>query len=376
MKKTLLVTLDFHPELGGVATYWQRLGEYVPSAQWVVLAPCLPKGAGELAAPYTIIRRALLGRFTIPRWLPLFWHVFITCRKMRIERIVIGHILPVGTVVRLVSAFLHIPYSVSVHGLDITGPRLHKRKKWLCGHIMRHAEWVIVNSKATEAVVKSYGIAEKNIQFVYPCPSITPALLLQPSHGESLDVLDRLRDKKILLTVSRLVPRKGHQHVLRALPGILTFDPDCVYCIIGSGPYRAELEALARTLNIQASVFFLGGISSPEVARWYAACAAFIMTPEDIDGDMEGFGIVYLEAQSFGKAVIGSRVGGVIEAVADGITGILVREGDALEIQRAVIRLLSDADLAKRLGQAGKHRTGEEFQWNKQAEKLQYLLSL
>ncbi|MDP2629802.1 MAG: glycosyltransferase, partial [Candidatus Uhrbacteria bacterium] len=85
---------------------------------------------------------------------------------------------------------------------------------------------------------------------------------------------------------------------------------------------------------------------------------------------------VYLEAQSFGKPVIGTRASGVVEAVADGVTGVLVEQRDTVAIQREIVRMVTDVNFARKLGEAGKHRVAESFQWNHQAEKLQYLLSL
>ncbi|MBI4599922.1 glycosyltransferase family 4 protein [Candidatus Uhrbacteria bacterium] len=374
MKKTLLVTLDFYPNVGGVAAYWKNIGERLPSSQWVVFAPLLQKGERELSAPYPIIRRALLSRFLFPRWLPLFFHILSACRAHHIERIIVGHILPTGTVVWILSALFHIPFIVSAHGLDIAAPRAHKRKKFLCSAVLHAASWVVVNSKATAAVVHGYGVSEKKIQYVYPAPSITPALLKESRGSPALP--DAVKNMKIILTVGRLVKRKGHAYVLRALPGVLAREPDVFYCIIGDGPYRQELEALTAELNIGQHVLFTGVISSEEIAQWYTACRVFIMTPEDIEGDIEGFGIVYLEAQSFGKPVIGTRVSGVVEAVADGETGILVEQRDTSAIQREIIHLLTDVDFSQKLGEAGKHRVAENFQWKHQAEKLQYLLSL
>ncbi|MDP2630347.1 MAG: glycosyltransferase family 4 protein, partial [Candidatus Uhrbacteria bacterium] len=290
MKKTLLVTLDFYPNIGGIATYWEKLGECMPQSQWIVLAPPLPKGQNELKSNYQIIRKTLLSRFFVPRWLPLFFHIFSICRAHRIERIVLTHILPVGTAVWLLSKLIHIPYIVSAHGLDIASPRANARKKFLCFRILHGANWVVVNSKATAFVVREYGINEKKIQFVYPAPSITPELLSGP--GDRFTLPNSVKDKKIILTVGRLVKRKGHEYVLRALPGVLAQEPDVVYCIIGDGPYRKELEALTDELGMRHDVLFAGALSSEDIAQWYAACTVFIMTPEDIAGDIEGFGIV------------------------------------------------------------------------------------
>jgi len=375
MKKTLLVTLDFFPTIGGIATYWERLGMYLPSRQWVVLAPPLEKDAPELSANYAIIRRSFLTRFFFPRWVPLFFHVLTVCRKERVERIIVAQILPIGTVVWFLAKVFHIPYIVSAHGLDIAAPLTNPRKRFLCSRILQSAQWVIVNSRATEGVVRAYGISEKKIRFVYPAPSITPALLSQKKEKTSA-IPTTMQGKTIILTVGRLVKRKGHAFVLRALPGILAALPNVVYCIVGDGHYRDELIALARDLNIQDSVFFTGTLSSAAIAQWYDACSVFVMTPEDSAGDIEGFGIVYLEAQSFGKPVIGTRVSGVVEAVLDGATGVLVEQRNTVEIQKEIIHLLIDTEYAKKLGEAGRQRVTEEFQWKHQSEKLEYLLSL
>ncbi len=374
MKKTLLITLDFYPNVGGVAAYWRELGQWLPSSDWIVLAPPLPKGEREIAVKYQIIRRSLISRFLFPRWLPLFYHIFKACRTYHVERIVVAHVLPIGTAVWLLSKCTHIPYIVSVHGLDIASARTHSRKKWACSHILRSARWIVVNSKSTSTVVRSYAIDEKKIHCVYPAPCITPVLL--KSGAPLLALPESARSSRIILTVGRLVKRKGHAYVLRALPGVLAQEPNILYCIIGDGPYRAELESLAAELHLQKNVLFTGMISSEEIAHWYANCSVFIMTPEDIEGDIEGFGIVYLEAQSFGKPVIGTRVSGVSEAVADGVTGILVEQRDTVAIQHALVQLLTDSMYTHKLGEAGKLRVAENFQWKHQAEKLQYILSL
>src|SRR3989338_7217109 len=108
MKKTLLVTLDFYPNVGGVASYWRSLAEHMPPEQWIVLAPPLPKGTEEIKVPYHICRKKLLSPWLSPRWLPLIFHIFMVARVERVEHIIAGQILPVGTATRLVSFFLRI----------------------------------------------------------------------------------------------------------------------------------------------------------------------------------------------------------------------------------------------------------------------------
>lgn len=378
MKKTLLVTLDFYPSLGGVSRYWERLGEYMPSDRWAVLAPhCSPSFQAEGGIPpvqafdYPVIRRRMITRWLYPQWLWLLVSLFVVCRRYHIERVIAAQVLPVGTTVMVVCWILRIPYSVSVHGMDVLLPKKQRRKHALCKKIFSRAQHVIANCATTRKSVERYGILASHIEIVYPAPVITPAVIT-----ESLTLARDDDHVKILLTVGRLVKRKGHEYILRALHGVRAEMPDVTVVIIGDGPHRAALEALSHELGLAESVRFLGIRSDQETAQWYNACTLFIMTPEDIEGDVEGFGIVYLEAQSFGKPVIGSRTGGVVEAVHDGVTGLLVEPKDTVGIQRAVLRLLSDPTYAQTLGENGRRRVEEEFQWKRSAEKLQYLLSL
>ncbi len=373
MKKALLVTEDFYPFLGGVSTYWEHLGEHMPIHDWVVLAPLLSRGAQEKQTLYRIYRKKFYRKWLFPRWIPIFFHIASVCKREHIQMIVVTHVLPVGTVARMVSLVFRIPYCVSVHGLDISLALRNKRKKALCGAVLRHASFILANSQSTAHTLSFYRVNQALIHLLYPSPSITPALL-DPTWPSQLRA--KFSSKKILLTVGRLVRRKGHEYVVRALPGLLVQFPDLVYCIVGDGPHREFLEHLTDQLSLRDHVVFLGSLPPQEIAGWYHACSIFIMTPEEVNGDVEGFGIVYLEAGSFGKPVIGTRTGGVPEAVIDGETGMLIEQKNSVEIQETIRRLLDDPEFAHRLGQRGRERVAESFNWKQQAEKLQYLLSL
>lgn len=372
MKKTLLVTLDYYPATGGVSRYWEHLGDALSPDLFVVMAPRFSRGVPERSAHTRILRRRMSVSWLYPHWLPIVCAVYGVCKKYHIQRIVAAQVLPVGTAVSIVARLLRLPYIISCHGTDLLFAKKQSRKRRLCKKILLRAERIIVNSNVTGRIAEGYGVSRENIEYIYPAPGITPALLPQ----ERTAVSEIYRTRKIILTVSRLVERKGHEYVLRALPGILAEIPDVLYCIIGEGSHEAALRALVRSLRIESAVLFAGRLSDEDTAQWYDACSVFVMTPEDRNGDIEGFGIVYLEAQSFGKPVIGSRTGGVAEAVHDGVTGLLVEPKDTVAIQHALLRFLRDPQYATSLGEAGRSRVAEEFQWKRQAEKLQYLLSL
>ncbi|MBI2483607.1 glycosyltransferase family 4 protein [Candidatus Uhrbacteria bacterium] len=369
MKKTLLVTLDYYPSVGGVSNYWLSLGEHIPASRFSVLAPSLPVGMKEVAVPYRIHRLRMLSRFFIPRWLPLIFKIMFIARREGIEAILAGQVLPVGAAVSVAARLLHIPYYISAHGMDVALPLRHSRKRILCGRILRGSRFVIANSEYTARIIRQYGVKNKRIVFVFPCPKI--------NRGEWDVSSARIGERKeiLLLTVGRLVKRKGHEYVIRALERLRDYTPIVYYTIVGDGSERTYLEHLATTLGIADRILFAGVLRDEAVRQWYRKCDIFIMTPYEIHGDVEGFGIVYLEANAFGKPVIASRSGGVESAVLHGKTGLIVAPQDVDAIVDAIRTLCDDPSYAVSLGSFGKDRVEQEFQWHAQAAVLIRLLS-
>lgn len=368
MRKTLLVTMDFYPAVGGVSNYWHALSERMDPSTWSVLAPPLRHGVKELDVAYRIIRARFFSSLVFPRWLPLVFSLFSIVRKEHIKLMIVGQTLPVGTAVRVVSLILRIPYSVSTHGMDITLPLAHPRKKFLCRWILSGAERVITISAYTARVLAHYGVSGEKVCFIPPCPRITPALLVSTStHAAPTR-------SPIILTVARLVRRKGHDTVIRAMRQVVTKFPHCLYAIIGEGPERLRLEERVRELRLEEHVLFLGLLSDEHTAWWYQHCSVFVMVPTDEGGDVEGFGLVYLEAGSFGKPVVASDTGGIPDAVLDGVSGIVIPQQSPERCVDALTRILADPALAHRMGGAAESRIAHEFSWDLQAKKLKHCI--
>jgi phosphatidylinositol alpha-1,6-mannosyltransferase len=165
--------------------------------------------------------------------------------------------------------------------------------------------------------------------------------------------------------------------VIKALPVILRSIPDVTYLIVGDGPYRTNLERLAESLGLRGSVIFAGHVEAEILPECLAICDVFVMTSRAHPDrcDVEGFGLVYLEANACGKPVIGGRSGGVIDAVKHESTGLLVDPLDANDVAHAVIRLLKDRDYARRLGEQGMRRVHGEFTWHHVAERVRAALA-
>lgn len=172
------------------------------------------------------------------------------------------------------------------------------------------------------------------------------------------------KNKKVLLTVGGLKPRKGQDLVIRALAELKKHRSDFHYCIIGKGGFEKYLRSLVKEFCLESNVSFLGELMGDELVKYFQLCDIYIHTPRLIDWNFEGFGIVYLEASACGKPIVATDSGGVRNAVIDGKTGIIVPENDMLKIAQAIEKLLDDAVLSRKLGENGLNYAREN-DWSK-----------
>jgi phosphatidylinositol alpha-1,6-mannosyltransferase len=173
------------------------------------------------------------------------------------------------------------------------------------------------------------------------------------------------------LSVGRLQRRKGHDNAIRAVASLREELPNLRYVIAGDGEERARLEQLAADLQVEDSVFFAGTVSAEELPAFYAACDVFVLPNRvDEDGDLEGFGIVFLEAAASGKPVIGGDSGGVPEAVERDVTGLLVDGANVAAVSAAIQHLATSEPCRRRLGTAGRARVERCFSWDRAAHTI------
>lgn len=373
MKRTMLVTLDFPPMVGGVASYWSNLGRLMPSDGFCVLAEESDSSLDfDVNQSYLIYRQNLISRrrWLWPKWLPLLWAMFRLARMKKIQKFIVAHVLPTGTAALILKKILRVPYVVSIHGLDVAWAHRNKRKSWLAKLIFKNAESVIVNSDFTRQRLQSLcQVAPGKIHLVYPCPNINVAPLITP-RAEFLKKYN-LENKKFILTVGRLIERKGQDKVIDALPRVMRAAPDAVYLIVGRGPKLAELRAKVTELKLERQVRFFTDILDAELPAFYQNAELFIMPSRQLDdGDVEGFGIVYLEANYYGLPVIAGRSGGAAEAVEQGVSGLLVDPLSVNDIAQAIMSLLTNPARAREFGERGRRRVMERFTWAEQARGL------
>jgi len=179
--------------------------------------------------------------------------------------------------------------------------------------------------------------------------------------------------QKLVLSVGRLSRRKGFDMVVRCLPQLLQQDLNVHYVLIGIGEDDEYLTGLAAELGVSKHVHLLGHVSPEDLPRWYNACDVYVMPNRDINGDTEGFGMVYLEAAACGKPAIAGKTGGTGSAVIDGVTGLRVDGENLDEAVAALSRLLVDHDYATLLGKQGHSRAITDFAWEAVAKKTELL---
>ena len=379
MKKSLLITIDYPPTTGGVANYWSNLAANMPAESFCVLAPDDENSVRfDKRQDYLIYRRCLFTckKWRWPKWLPIFMHTKNIIKRENIEKIVVTHILPVGTVALLMKLLYKIPYVVSMHGLDVSYATVSLRKRLLSKLILRFSDTIIVNSNYTKNLMLKNlcDKCESKTKIIYPCPNVS----YQELADQDLNLFkkdNKLEDKKVLLTVARLVRRKGQDMVIKSLAKIKESIPNVVYLIVGRGKEDVRLKKMVDELGLREQVMFFDDIKNKELPFFYHVTDAFIMPSRKLDdGDIEGFGIVYLEANLYTLPAIAGNVGGAPEAVIHNQTGLVVDPEDGNNIAKAVIELLSDKEKSNWFGQKGKERVSEEFCWDKQADKLKELL--
>lgn len=348
MKKTLLITLEYPPQIGGVAHYYKNLVKHLSADKITVLDNQ---------------NNQLLSWPLWPKWLSSFRHVYKKIKKEKIEIILVGQILPLGTVALFFKKIFKLPYVVITHAMDVLLPQRYPRKKWLVKQILKNAQAITTVSNFTKKQLQKLidPVQWHKIHLISPCPNVEASKINYelPKTG------------KIILSVGRLVKRKGFAKVIAILPELLKKFPDLSYYIIGEGEEKENLKRQAQGLPVT----FLGFVPDEELSHYYQLADVFVMPALDLPYNVEGFGIVYIEANAFGKPVVAGKTGGVEDAIIDGQTGFLVDPRDQKMLAQAVERLLADEQLARKLGTNGFKRVKEQFQWTNQAKKLENLLS-
>ncbi len=377
--RLLMITELFLPTKGGTAVMFDadfsRLG-----GKEVHIVTADVSGAAEFdrTHPNTVHRLKLLrSPFLRPEslfiYLKLFFKSLGLALRHRFVAVLAGRALPEGIVAWAVARLTGVPVMIYAHGEELTGWGRGWKFKAMC-FALRRADCVVSNSDFTrDTLVSLIGVAPDRIALAYPTVDVErhrPGLAhddLRPSIGIG-------PTQPLILSVGRLQRRKGFDHVIRSLPGLVARGLDVHYALVGIGEDWDYLKGIATELGVVDRVHLLGPVSAEDLPRWYNACDLFAMPNRDIGGDTEGFGIVYLEAGACSKPAIAGRGGGTGSAVVDGVTGLRVDGASVAAVEAGIAEILSNPEMGRAMGAAARQRTVNHFTSEQRAVLLRRLI--
>lgn len=376
----LVISELFLPTKGGTAVWFDEVYRRLGGKEIHILTADVPGAAEHDRFQPNSVHRLRLERH---RWLRpesalmyarLLLHGLWLAVRHRLKAVHAGRVLPEGLVGWCIARALGLSLTLYAHGEEITAWGKGGKFK-VAAWTFRRADVVIANSAFTREALLGLGVAAERIRLIYPgvdTGRFRPGLVCQ-------DLKTRVGLKPgqaLILSVGRLSRRKGFDRVIEALPALHQAGIDAHYAIIGVGSDEAHLQALARRSGFANRVHLVGHVPPSDLPRWYNACQVFAMPNRAIDGDTEGFGLVFLEAAACGRPALAGREGGTGDAVADGLTGLRVDGNDPDAVAAALIRILGDRHYAERLGAAALERVQREFDWARVAERTAPLARL
>ena len=358
--RSLLLAASFPPALGGIETLLYQTNRRL-SVPPLVVAP-EPAAAPDLQVQS--VRTELAARLAYrPLWklhpslhyLQALWRsAFAAAAQSRPDVIQAGHVY-LAPLARVLARRLRRPYLVYAYGQEVwrAGRRMGlPALDWsLRGGALRGAHQVLVPGAFTESLMSDWHVQPSRVVRV-PFGA-EPQPPTDPPSGCTL------------LTVARLVPRKGVDTVIRSLPKL---PAEIAYRVVGRGPDEQRLRELAAAHGVGDRVTFLGRLDDAALAEEYRRCALFVLPARRTnDGELEGYGLVYFEAAAWGRPVIAGRSGGEIDVVENGRTGLLVDGTSVQDVAGAINSLLNDPARLAELGCAGRRRVESTHNWTRAA---------
>ncbi|MBI2472112.1 MAG: glycosyltransferase family 4 protein [Planctomycetes bacterium] len=382
-KISLLITNDFPPIVSGISTVFYQIWRRLPHGKVIILAPKAP-GSDEFdkKESFRIIRKRIpTGESGKAKLLKMVFNILYALyytKKYNIGKLHCGQILSVGPAGLVCKKLFGVKYSVYVYGSETVRFGNSQMMTWLMKKVINEAEELVPNSEFTMREYEQWGIPREKMVKIVPG---VDSVFFHPQ-GKSRQLIEKfgLYDKQVIMTVGRLDERKGHDMVIQALKQVIKRFPDAIYMIVGKGREEQRLKSLTDNLRLHNHVIFTGFVLDESLPDYYNLCNVFVLpnreteSHDQLKGDYEGFGVVFLEAGACGKPAIAGNSGGSSEAVVDGITGLIVNPRSENEIAHAIERILADKNFAHRLGTAGRNRAEKEFDWQHIAKIMECIL--
>ncbi len=366
-EQCLLLSEIFPPQTGGSGRWFWDLYTRLEKGKVIVVTDCVDDATNIDALSGLIVHRISMSSKSwgiaslsgLRFYFSVIRRVLKLVKKNNIESIHCGRTLPEGVVALLIKFLTGTPYLCYVHGEDIEMCRTSREFMFLVNAVIRNASILICNSESTATLLRKWkSVQESQIKILHPgidastfCPD--------PLHDDEL----LTADKKVILTVSRLQARKGHDVLIRAMPEILKKHPDVHYVIVGSGQQFDYLKDLIKELELEQYVSLLGECTDNEILQWYRRSDLFVLPNRQVGNDIEGFGIVLLEAQSCAVAVIAGDSGGTRETMEIGKTGFILDCRNSESLVNTISDLFDNPGNLETMGKNARALMLSKFDW-------------
>ncbi len=381
MAHDLLLSFDFPPMGGGISRWMSEMARRHPAGTLTVSTGRVPgDAASDVAYPATVDRldvpsgrlRSLAGQV---RW---------ARRALALHRATpfrfawCDNIRPSAYPARALKQFAGVPYGVIVHGSDLFDIRANVRrsriKRLITRQLLGRAATIVANSRWTRSLLHEV-LLELDMPHVVERTRVVslgtdPARFRPDIDTAAFRREHQLPDGRWIVTVARLEAFKGADTVIRALPRLTAQFPDLRYLVVGDGSFRAGAEALAVAEGVADRVHFLSQLPDHALPSAYAMATVYAGLTRETPREVEGFGIALLEAQASGKPVVAGRAGGIVDAVADGETGVLVDPTNVDAAAAAFASLLADAARCSAMGRAGRSAVERHYNWDRVVGEL------
>lgn len=376
MMTSLLITKVFPPATGGSGRWFWEIYSRLPRDEYAIVAgDCAGATAFDGQHDLNVRRISLaypdLGYFGVGgylRYQRTAKQISDSVRWGQISAIHCGALLPDGWLGRMLARKHRIPLLVYMHGEETCYTNSSRQLRWMGERILRDADRVIANSENTDQILREeWKLPAEKITVLHPgvdCERFVPA-------ERNEKVRERLgwSGRRVILTVGRLQERKGQDMLIRALPQIAVHFPDVLYAIVGDGNDYVRLESLVAELGLEKHVRFHRELSDEEMLECYQQCDLFVLPNRRVGNDIEGFGMVLLEAQACGKPVLAGDSGGTAETMQIPETGGVVDCSAPELLANKIIDCLKDSDRLADRGQAGRAWATRRFDWRVLSEE-------
>lgn len=371
MKKSLVIARVFPPQIGGSGQWMYQLYSGMPAGEFVVAAGNWPGSQRfDEQQNLSIVRVNLdfqswgaLGWRSGADYLSAYQHLQRILSEHGVEAVHAACCLPEGFLAWMLCRRLGMPYLVYVHGEELNVMRSSRELSWMTRRVLGGASTIIANSQNTAGILSAqWEIPAANIRVLHPG---VDAAQFCPAPRDP-EVRRRLGwdDRRVVLSVGRLQRRKGHAQLLKALSRVKSAVPDVLVAIVGEGDERDDLRRLIIELELQEYVVLHGDLQGADLLCACQQCDLFALPNIEVAGDIEGFGIVLLEAQACGRPVLAGDSGGTAETMRVGETGVIVDCDDVDQLAATLCNLLNDDLLRERMGKVARQWVRDTFDWN------------